>query len=121
MKDRSPTYTFADGWELARVPIARDGKQEAVIHKADYLELIGLGLSGNWFLIRNTVCARVPGGKTILVARAILDAQPGTIIKYLDGDGKNLRRDNLKVMNGGFSVNADRRLLLEAKEQRKAP
>lgn len=68
--------------------------------------LDALGLSRRWYLAGNSgsksyVSARIDGFPGLRrVARLILDeARPGTLVRYRDGDPRNLCRDNLYVVD----------------------
>ena len=103
----SEVHSF-DVRDLVQVPLGRSGL-EATVDYDDYQELLALGLSPNWCLTGGNVVTR-KDGNLLTVARIIVDAQPGEIVAYSDGDRTNLRRGNL-VLKSGYSINADRRLL----------
>ena len=99
-----------------------ESKGMAELYQEDVDFLIRLGLSMTWGrLDRGYVTApasRAKGGR-IGVARVLLDAKPGENIKYLDGNPLNLRRENLRLMAGGWSTRRDRDLLTPPELRRK--
>lgn len=117
MKAR-PIIILPDG-KTARVPLGRSGNDHAEIALHDYQELIALGLSANWSATKGYVQCRalaVDYGHSRgvpLVARVLLGAKPGQTVRYSDGNPKNLRRENLTLVDKGYSV-TDPRGLLEA-------
>lgn len=86
-----------------RVPLARNGEAEATIDFEDYQTLISLGVSPNWQQTGRSVTARTPKGN-MLVGRILMDAKAGQRVQYEDGNPLNLRRGNLSLREGGFSV-----------------
>ena len=48
-------------------------------------------------------CTERARGKLVTVARLILSPAPGRVIRYRDGDPRNLRRTNLMIVLGGGS------------------
>ncbi|WEX07290.1 hypothetical protein [Chelativorans sp. AA-79] len=111
MKARS--VRILEGSAVA-VPLARDGRQEAILDLSDYNELIALGVYPNWQLRGGNVGSRGPNGIKVLIARVLTDAKPGQRVVYRDGNKLNLRRGNLSVLDGGFSINHDKALLSTA-------
>jgi len=103
-----------DRGSIVHVPLARDGRREAVLDLDDYNELIGLGVYQNWQGRGGQVGARGPDGITLLIARVLTDAKPGQRVIFRDGDCLNLRRDNLDLSEGGFAIHHDRARLDQA-------
>lgn len=103
-----------DRGSIVYVPLARDGKNEAVLDLDDYNELIGLGVYQNWQLRGGQVGARGPDGITLLIGRVLTDAKPGQRVIFRDGNCLNLRRDNLDLSEGGFAIHHDRARLDQA-------
>src|SRR5262245_60063072 len=96
-----------DGKEIYLIPVGKDGgKGYAAIEKKDFDLLVSLGLSGAWDHKHNSVI--VPG--CLSVARILLDAKPGQVVRFRDRDPFNLRSDNL-YLEAGRSTRWDRRLL----------
>ncbi|WP_442577705.1 hypothetical protein ACSBOB_19275 [Mesorhizobium sp. ASY16-5R] len=93
---------------VVRVPLARDGKDEAVIDLEAYNELMTLGVYQNWQLRGGNVGARGPRGLKVLIGRVLTNARPGQRVVYRDGNPLNLRRGNLDLSDGAFSINHDR-------------
>jgi hypothetical protein len=100
MKSRSVSIG-PDGY--LRVPLGRSGQHEAIIALDDYQQLIELGVSPNWQRCGGSVSAVTKKGN-MLVGRILADARAGQRVHYKDGNPLNLRRDNLSVREGGFSV-----------------
>lgn len=123
MKARNVRLFVEHGNNMVAVPLARDGKREAIIDHEDYSELLSLGLSPNWQIRGGSVSAHCPSGPVrtggsskapsvpILVARVLTGAKGGQRVSYRDGDRLNLRRENLEVVTGWSSKN-DRELVL---------
>lgn len=95
------------------VPLARNGEAEATIDFEDYQYLVSLGVSPNWQQSGRSVSARTPKGN-MLVGRILMDAKAGQRVQYKDGNPLNLKRDNLSIRDGGFSVLNNREALEEA-------
>ena len=107
MKPRPITVTKQ---RIAIVPLSRNGEHSATIDLEDYELLMSLGVSPNWQCTGGSVVARTPKG-TMLVGRILMDAKRGQQVRYLDGNPLNLRRDNLTIKQGGFSLRNDRECL----------
>lgn len=101
---------------IVKVPLSRDGKQEATISLEDYQELISLGMFQNWALRGGVVGACGPGNVRVIVSRVLLDAKPGQTVEYKDGDKSNLLRENLSLREG-YSVHHDRDLLIQSVQE----
>lgn len=110
MKPRPVRLFVEGGRSMVAVPLARDGKNEAIISHDDYSNLISLGVYPNWQLRGGSVASRCLDGP-VLVARVLLGIGEGERVRYLDGDRLNLRRENLKVVQG-WSVNNDLRMFV---------
>lgn len=98
---------------IAIVPLSRNGKSQATIDLEDYELLMSLGVSPNWQCAGGSVVARTPKGP-MLVGRILTDAKAGQQVRYLDGNPLNLRRENLIIKQGGFSLRNDREYLTAA-------
>ncbi len=107
MKARPVKITHQRGEYLVHVPLSRNGEKEATVSYEDYHTLLSLGVSPNWQLTGGSVVARTPIGQA-LIGRILMDAKKGQQVRYKDGNSLNLRRDNLMLRNGGFSLRNDR-------------
>lgn len=119
MKARSVEYRWDTeaGREVAIVPLSRDGsKGECIVHRDDYEMLVAGGLSPNWSVSgRHNVMARLTKdcgsggseGRSVSIARLIMGCAAGQTIRYRNGDGRDCRRSNLRVVNGGFSIRSE--------------
>lgn len=92
------------GEELVAIPLAKD-RGEAILSATDWDRLNALGLTTNWCLNgangRQYVRAPVDTiGKLVTVSRAIAGAGQDQIVRYVDGNPLNLRRENLVVTRG---------------------
>lgn len=120
---RTIIHVDHDGRELALVPLGRWGtKGHAVIYADDLAMLEGLGLSLVWNRnsLSGTVFAPAPraSGGNVQVARVLLDLGEGHIVRYLNGDPTDLRRENLCVSDGN-AIRRDRDFLTP-KDRRRA-
>lgn len=102
-----------DGSQIAQVPIGPSGAESVTMDKQDYDHLIELGVSGNWSSINGyAVCnSRIGKPRKLLVARVLVDAKAGEIVRYKDGNKRNLRRDNLSVEKAAHTKRRDRDFL----------
>lgn len=105
-----------------KVPLGKYGqKGHALVDRDDWEFLQKLGVSTAWNLSTyGTViagAARAPG-RNVRIGRVLLDLGAGKVVKYRDGDPKNLTRDNLYVEDGSATVR-DRLFLTPSHEQRK--
>jgi hypothetical protein len=108
VKPRPIEVADEGGRALARVPLGRNNKYEpqryVEIWKDDFDFLVKLGLSPNWACYRVkdnryvTAATRNIERSRALVARVLLDANAGEIIRYVDGNTLNLRRENLRLV-----------------------
>lgn len=103
---RTPTYTRDhDSREIVRVPLC-NSKHAARILAVDFDRLRTTGVSDQWTLngVGEYQYVRCPVSENVgdldTVARLILHAPPGRIVKYRDGNRLNLRRDNLVLVPG---------------------
>jgi hypothetical protein len=95
-----------DGAAVVMVPLANH-PFPAKLLASDYDALTALGVTDQWtynpngrgdrFYIR---CGADCRGKLLSPARVLMNAQAGEVVKYHDGDGLNLRRDNLYFASG---------------------
>ncbi len=92
-----------DGKELTRVSINGNGDTTAELWKDDYKFLTEkLRLNPNWSSPsnrRNVLALSITPSK-VSVARCLLDADAGQIVRYKDGNCLNLRRENLLLLEG---------------------
>jgi len=96
------TTKIGAGEIIVIVPLGPNGRHgECILDKSDMDRLLTMGVSTNWTLNNGYVTA---SGKTpsnhVLVARAITGAGFGEHVRFLDGNSRNLRRQNLQVMRG---------------------
>lgn len=102
---RTPVRTVnQSGREIVRVPLAKN-MGTAVLDAPDFERLMALGLSPHWYLNGTNKHGYVRAGLNtrgngVGVARVILGLGAGRIVKYRDGDSKNLMRSNLVVAKG---------------------
>lgn len=116
MRTRATRVEFVDGKEVCYVPLGRGSNSaEATIYKEDYDLLMKLGLSGNWLQTQQgyvtAASGRINPPARLQVGRVLMDAKPGTQVRCLDGNPLNLRRDNLVLAKGGFSLRRDREFI----------
>ena len=100
----------------AKGDFVADKSREAVLSLDDYRELLLLGVRPNWCLTGGNVMSRGKNGVRILVARVLLDAKPGQVVRFQDDNRLDLRRGNLSLA-AGYSVNHDRAMLLLDREE----
>lgn len=97
---------------LARVSLGRSGTKFAEIWRDDWEFLRKLGTPENWNSVGSnghvTVCTPRASGNHIAVGRILLNAGPGETVRYLDGNPLNLRRENLRLVKGGWACRRDR-------------
>lgn len=124
--NRQP-IAFIDEFGMAalKVPLDGHGLRHAIVSPHGYQCVIDSGLTGAWFTNgnghgRRYVRTWAPGrpGTLALIARVILEAGPGEVIRYANGDSLDLRISNLRVTRG----RAKRRdsQLVEERESRSA-
>ncbi|MBN1363140.1 MAG: HNH endonuclease [Sedimentisphaerales bacterium] len=82
--------------EIRYIPLTQG--QFAIVDAADYESLARY----NWFALGNErtgfYAARwLPGHKTLLMHRAIMNPPPGMVVDHIDGNRSNNRRANLRV------------------------
>jgi len=110
IKQQAPTSytTDAHGQRLAHVAMANTG-QRATLYADDLDRLLAAGFSAHWHWCKTNprfryvlASARTPAGeqRSITIARLIAGAGKGQVVKYIDGDRANLRRDNLRIARG---------------------
>jgi hypothetical protein len=89
---------------LARVPLGGEPGLYAEMWKDDYDFLVKLGLSPNWACYRSknafyvTAAAVDTPSNRVLVARVLVDADAGQVVRYADGNPLNMRRENLRLV-----------------------
>ena len=118
MKPRPIEFLQEGARVVARVSLGRDPVLKAEILKEDLDFLIKLGVSSNWTALKvNGQCyvsanaSNNPPSNKVLVSRALLDAGPGQIVKYVDGNPLNLRRENLRLVSGKGAIKRARDFL----------
>lgn len=98
-----------DGREIVTVPL--HGKGEATLYEKDFRFLLQLGLSTAWNKLPNgyvTASCYCAPGRSVQVARVLLNAGPQQRVRYIDGDLTNLRSGNLILLSGGSATRWDR-------------
>lgn len=117
MKARPVEHVAEGGRALVRVPLGRSGLKFAEIWEDDWEFLRKLGNPVNWNCVGDkghvTVCAPKASGNHIAVGRVLLNAGPGQTVRFLDGNPLNLRRENLRLIKGGWACRRDRDYLKE--------
>lgn len=108
---------------LAYVPLGTRGQRGvAVISDDDLAMLEKLGLSLRWNRHPRTGAVHAPAGKAsgsnVLVARVLMDAGKGQVVRFRNGDPTDLRRDNLILDNDGYATRRDRDYLTPAQDRR---
>ncbi|MCX5518077.1 hypothetical protein OSH10_06490 [Kaistia defluvii] len=106
--NRQP-IAFIDEFGMAalKVPLDNHGRSHAIVEPHAYQRVLDSGLTGMWFTNSNghgrryvrTATAGSRGTLT-LIARVIMDAGPGEVIRYANGDSLDLRVMNLLSMRG---------------------
>jgi len=91
--------------ELVRSSLNGNGNKIVEIWKDDYDFLINkLKLNPNWVTSNaeknNVLAFSITKSNRVSVARCLLDADVGQIVRYKDGNPLNLRRENLLLMDG---------------------
>jgi len=106
--NRQPTaFTDEFGRAALKVPLDNHGRTHAIVEPHAYQRVLDSGLTGMWFTNSNghgrryvrTVTAGSRGTLT-LIARVIMDAGPGEVIRYANGDSLDLRAMNLVSRRG---------------------
>lgn len=97
------------------IPLGPNGsKGVAHIERDDWMFLLKLGLSPNWYLSPSghpTVAAHRAKGGRVTVSRVLLDAGPRQTVRFVDGNPRNLRRENLQLCDNGSATRRDRDFL----------
>ncbi len=101
---RTPIHFLAEGRHCVRVPLAGD-RGHAELYAEDMEALTTAGTSLRWsFNSSGNGYAYVKAAthnNMRTVARLLMQAGPGEQVDYLDGNPRNLRRDNLRTTRGG--------------------
>ncbi len=108
------------GVNCLRVPLDRTFNQYAVVTASDYKRIQRAGATGAWFLNKDGKIGRAyirtmipigPKSRALaMVARLVMEAEPRTVIRYVNGDCFDLRPWNL-IIQKGKSKQADMRLV----------
>ncbi|WP_296201619.1 hypothetical protein [uncultured Hyphomicrobium sp.] len=110
MKARPIEQVQEGGRLVAKVQLGRDPSLKAEIYQDDLEFLEKLGLSLNWTALKMsgaiyvTANAKNTAGGKVLVARVLLDAGPGQMIRYADKNPLNLRRENLRIVTSAKAI-----------------
>ncbi|MET4634922.1 hypothetical protein [Kaistia defluvii] len=106
--NRQP-IAFIDEFGMAalKVPLDNHGRNHAIVGPRAYQRVLDSGLTGMWFTNSNGhgrryVRTAAPGSRSTLtlIARVIMDAGPGEVIRYANGDSLDLRVMNLLSRRG---------------------
>ena len=96
-----------DGCPVVRVELTNFRGVFAIVEAADFDRLVELGTSTHWLLNRNSANATyvktykpAVAGSMAQVAREIVGAGRGGVVRYANGDRLDLRRRNLVVADG---------------------
>jgi hypothetical protein len=115
---RQPTYaTNEDGQQVVLVRLANFDVAVRVL-TSDFEALLAANISTQWTLNRNSVdgigYVRAPSSEVtrqlVTVARLIMRAGPGEVVRYHSGDRTDLRRANL-YLGGGKAKGRERDLM----------
>lgn len=104
MKARPIETITEDGKEIAYVTLGGKHGIRAELYKEDFDFLVKLGLSPNWACYQGgqgfyvTAAAKDTPSNRVLVARVLMDAAAGQIVRYRDSNPLNLRKDNLVLV-----------------------
>ncbi len=95
--------------QIAYVPLANN-RGTAELYAEDYHRIVEAGYSPDWHVTvgnghRAFVVTQYKD-VSIIAARLIAGAMPGTRVKYADGNRFNLRRENLLLTEGPSKVDA---------------
>lgn len=83
---------------IVRVPLG-NSDHYATLYGEDFTALMDLGVSVCWSIHMGQVKA-VADNKPYPIARVLMDAAEGQVVRYLNGDRLDLRRDNLVLARG---------------------
>lgn len=108
---RPPIFTTDDRGAPVAVILLASG-ESARLDAHDWERLLLRGVTPNWTLNTTArghayVRAQRSRGNLVMVAREVLDARPGEIITYRNGDRTDLRRSNLQIAKGGRAKATD--------------
>ena len=116
-------FTDEHGLPCLRVPMSNAHGVFAIVDQHHFETLRALGLTRSWFLNGNGTGKRYvrtpvpaegrPKGTILLVARLIIGAGPGTVVRYGNGNPLDLRFSNL-AWRKGKSKRTDEALLADA-------
>jgi hypothetical protein len=101
-RSQSLLYTDRHGRTIRKVPLDRTNSAYAKVLDSDYQRILRMGGTGAWFghgvdgkkYVR-TVLRTAEGAKMAMVARLIVGAQSGGVIRYVDGDPTDLTPENI--------------------------
>lgn len=122
MTPHSPIpFTDEHGQPCFHIPMSNAPGVSAIVDQHSYAALRSAGITGPWFLNGNgtgksyvRIAVRVKGSATLLlVARLIIGARPGTVVRYANGNPLDLRFLNL-AWRSGTSKRTDSDVLADA-------
>lgn len=103
-------FTDERGRECLKVPLDRYGRKYATATVRGYQAVQDAGATGAWLLNGNgtgRAYVRTCVGDTLLMpARIIAGAGPRSVVRYVDGDSRNLLPENI-VLRKGKAKRAD--------------
>lgn len=106
-RHRPAPIPFVDdqGIECVRVALDREGDEWAIVEREDYLNVFD-EIDHPWRFKSNGgggayVQASATGGFYTQIARVILDATKGEIVRFISTDRTDLRRSNLYIVERG--------------------
>jgi hypothetical protein len=91
-------HGYEGGQRIVFVPFS-NSKAKAKLLEKDYNELVKLHVGLPWKFAVGRVFVR-SGGRNLSIARLILDAKKGEVIRHIDHDPTNLIRSNLLRVDG---------------------
>jgi len=97
--------------KLVSVPLSNSDRK-TVLLKADFDDLMSLGISPKWRLYKSQVVVR-NNGRDFPIARLIRDALPHQKVMFRDRDTTNLRPENL-VIGPGPALYRDRSCVIKS-------
>lgn len=89
-----------NGKELVKVPV-KNTDRSAILYKADFDELIAIGLNPRWSIYQNKIVAVLPKVRRYgYIDRVMMNAKGGQIVRHINRDPFDLRRNNLFISSG---------------------
>jgi hypothetical protein len=99
-------HGYEDSERVVYVPFS-NARGKAKLLEKDYNELVKLHVGLPWKFAVGRVFVR-SGGRNLSIARLLLDAKKGEVIRHIDHDPTNLIRTNLLRVDGhGMYISRD--------------